>query len=133
MSYASFRARMYADRTGQFISSCEWSRLMRAEAYWRVDETTVGRYWVSTVWLGTNANAHFNAPPLIFETMIKTSHRDDDSGTFMDYQVRYETEAQAKIGHVAAIEYAKALMEERVVEDFKSVIAAALAQAQLPP
>jgi hypothetical protein len=83
------------DKGGQPISIEEWSRLkFLVPGYFRVAETDVGPYWVSTVWLGFDHS--FGGPvPLIFETMVF-----GEDGTAMnDYTDRYPTEATAKEGH----------------------------------
>lgn len=86
----------YYARDGQPLELMEWSRLHSDQAYKRVAETTIGAYWVSTVWLGLNHNWDDQGPPLIFETMVFPA----DGGSALDlYSDRYSTEAQALAGH----------------------------------
>lgn len=60
-----------------------------------VDRTEVGDAEVSTVFLGLN-HAHFNGPPLLFETMIF-------GGEWDSYQWRYTLRAEAERGHAAIV------------------------------
>ena len=65
----------------------------------RVAETTIGDYWVSTVFLGFDHNWGDGAP-VLFETMIFPS------GIMgAEYQERYCTWDEAEAGHQRAVEY----------------------------
>jgi hypothetical protein len=97
----------YYDRQGNPLTMEEWVELLdrRDPDYERVAETTVGRLWVSTVWLGLDHN--WSPPgehhiPLIFETMIFP--RWNRSDLYLD---RYATEAQALAGHEVAVAWAR--------------------------
>lgn len=99
---------IYYDRQGQPIyDTLEWSRLHQDKSYRVVkqEDTPLGKYWVSTVWLGIDhsfdwsAIDRINPKPIIFETMVFSV---DNSGItdFSDgEQERYSTEQEALIGH----------------------------------
>lgn len=88
-----------------------------------VEQTKVGDYLVSTVFLGLDHSFGFSRP-LYFETMIFMNGPDfetamerfrqgrADENPFQYYQVRYETSAEAKAGHEEAIDFLKASLEE---------------------
>lgn len=67
----------------------------------RIGDTTVGKYWVSTVFLSINHQWNENLPPLIFETMVFIG-QDMSSEQYCD---RYTTEEQAKAGHDKVVAY----------------------------
>lgn len=78
-------------------------KLLTDRKYKVVKQETVGKYWVSTVWLGIDHSFNWfkdepNPKPLIFETMVfkVINGKKDYSG---EEQVRYVTEEQAKAGH----------------------------------
>jgi hypothetical protein len=89
----------YYDRDGQPIDDVlAWGMKSEDPEYKRVAEDNVGRYYISTVWLGLNHNWG-DGPPLIFETMVFAK---DDAGEvdFSDLDSdRYSTEAEAIAGH----------------------------------
>ena len=92
------------DREGKpMCCLISWGKKLQDPDYQTVKQTTVGEWWVSTVWLGMD-HSWGDGPPLIFETMIFPS---DESCDY--YQDRYSTEAEAKKGHKKAIKYAKTL------------------------
>jgi hypothetical protein len=81
------------DRQGNPIADLlEWGRLHEDNAYKRVDATQIGKFWVSTVWLGLD-HSFGGGPPLIFETMV---FEDGGSDIYCD---RYSTEQEAQEGH----------------------------------
>lgn len=94
----------YYDRSGKPIDMHQWAKWGEDVAYKRIRETTIGDYWISTVWLGLNHNFG-SGPPLIFETMVFYRGESDsdimDGGEWMD---RYSTEAQAVKGHERMVE-----------------------------
>lgn len=97
----------FYDRQGRPIDLFTWGGLIEDRNYQRVAETTIGRYWISTVWLGLDHNFwHPGNPPLIFETMIFDEDRVIvDMFGFAYHDVvdelttRYLTEADALLGH----------------------------------
>ena len=105
---------MYYNRQGEALNLAEWAALLEdlgteeaRDAYKRVaqDDLPNGR-WVSTVWLGLN-HRFGRGPPLIFETMIAQNSEDEDGvHTWLDYQRRYATEAEALAGHDEAVAWA---------------------------
>ena len=82
------------DKKGKIISLQQWVALMEDKEYKRVAETTVGRYWVSTVWLGLDHNWG-GVKPLIFESMV-FDKKTNESDLLTD---RYSTLSQALVGH----------------------------------
>jgi hypothetical protein len=101
----------YYDRNGDPIKFGEWGVLMQTPSYKIIEQTDVGPWMVSTVWLGLNHN--WPGRPIIFETMVFEQekslskpnewfpngfeyHRDFD-------QKRYATEDEARAGHAATI------------------------------
>lgn len=97
---------MFYGKDGEPISFRTWGEL-RERGDFRIAETTVGRYWVSTVWLGINHN-YLGDPPLIFETMVFDRDRDDMLDQYME---RYSTVQQAKQGHEHIVEMVRLLDE----------------------
>ena len=89
---------IYFDPDGNPLTLMEWAQMFerRKEGiadWWCIGKTEVGDNEVSTVWLGLNHNFYPDGPPLIFETMVF------GPGRYDDYQRRYTTREQAKIGH----------------------------------
>lgn len=90
----------------------EWAKDMSDLDKRIVQQTQIGPYWVSTVWLGLNHNYRPGGRPLIFETMIFLHDResgplrqqDDPLGMvgLEDYMERYSTEFEAIAGHERA-------------------------------
>jgi len=81
-------------------ATLEW-----AEEFERADrqicrDELPGNVRVSTVFLGVDHNYGETGPPLIFETMIFGGEHDD-------YQERYATEVEARVGHARALALAK--------------------------
>lgn len=96
MDYVS----LYFDIDGQPITVERWVELRHDPDYFRValdvlDEGDDGRVRVSTVWIGID-HALYGGPPIIFETMIFGLWEDE-------YQVRYATLEQARVGHQEAV------------------------------
>lgn len=91
---------MHFDRLGVAISLREWCALVEDPAdYKRIDETFVGRWRISTIWLGINAIPW--GPPQIFETMVF----DADGAPGEDFEMRrYATEDQARQGHADMVQ-----------------------------
>ena len=77
----------------------EWGNLMKDRSYSDIGKTIIGDVKISTVWLGLNHNWD-GGDPLIFETMIFGGEHDE-------YQERYSTEQQAKLGHQYAVDLVK--------------------------
>lgn len=101
---------MYFDKTGNPITMRQWGELRELGldpdgkygegSYQRVAQDTVGKAWVSTVWLGIDHGMHFGDEPyrpVIFETMVF-------GGKYDDSQMRYCTEWEAIKGHAEAVE-----------------------------
>jgi hypothetical protein len=89
------------DRQGNPIDMWKWVELHKDRTYvvvasdefeWKGEDV-----YVSTVWLGINYNFIDAGPPIIFETMVF-------GGEYDEWQWRYETEAEARAGHVIITE-----------------------------
>jgi hypothetical protein len=89
----------YYDREGNPLDVREWARLFEDRDYKRVRNTILGDINVSTVWLGIDHSYGAGGDPIIFETMVFGT--DDEER----YCVRYSTEDDAIIGHIAAVEH----------------------------
>lgn len=94
---------MYFDRRGLPISMRQWGDLLGyTPSYRGVVNTTLGRLWISTVWLGLD-NSFGRGRPVIFETAIfsigtgRKKKRGLPSGVL--YIDRYCTEKEALKGH----------------------------------
>jgi hypothetical protein len=109
----------YFDRQGKPIELMEWARLLDDHDYKIIKQETVGRYFISTVWLGLNHNWIREGLPLIFETMIfhenKESFSEEDP--FGDYIERYYTEEEALSCHEALVNKIKQFLEEEKAMD----------------
>lgn len=91
------------DRDGKVIDLVTWSELHSNMDYRVVEQTVIGEYLVSTVWLGID-HSYGDGPIKIFETMIFKNDDMDDL-----YCERYTTDLEAVTGHARAMEYAKGL------------------------
>lgn len=84
----------YYDREGNPLDDAEFMRLFsKGESYRRVARDEVGKYLVSTVWLGID-HGFGEVGPLIFETMVFESGNSNNVVC-----KRYATEAMALAGH----------------------------------
>ena len=95
---------LYYDRQGNPITMATWAETAEDISRKRVAEATVGRLWVSTVWLGLD-HGFGDGPPLIFETMIFAVDGEDVNWT-VEYCERYSTEAATLAGHERAVAWA---------------------------
>ena len=86
------------DRQGCSVSSEEYLRLRTDPDYWKVAQTRVRGWLISTVWLGMNHSWTPGAMPLIFETMVFPPE-----SSYEEYCVRYATEEAALAGHQEAL------------------------------
>lgn len=73
-------------------------------------KTKIGKYTISTVDLGLDHSFGLGKP-LYYETMIFNWENDDDN-IFENFQERYSTEEEAKIGHQMAVKFVKKTIEE---------------------
>ena len=109
---------LHYDRSGRPIGLATWARLMDDEGYRVVEQTHIGRFWISTVWLGTDHNFGLG-PPMIFETMVFDATVSDRgrSGPRSERTVvpaelemrRYSTIEQARAGHADFISLVKTI------------------------
>lgn len=109
---------MYYDRQTQPLSQREWVELLErgGREYNVVEQTTLPNgLWVSTVWLGLDHSFRFDAPPLIFETMVFPSQHELSE---LD-QNRYTFESEARAGHKAMCEKYASLSELELAELLK--------------
>jgi len=80
---------MYYDQKGNEITLEEWAIALKDNS---IKKNTVGKYVVSTIYLGLDHNFG-EGKPLIFETMVFEEGEEE-----VDVE-RYETVEQAKEGH----------------------------------
>lgn len=112
---------MYFDFKGNPISMWEWSGLTNSDKK-IIEQTQIGPYFISTVYIGMDMGFRINLnpdpeefyQPIIFETMIFNDEKDEDDELYL-YQERYCTQEQAREGHYKACK----LVEEKI----KGVIA----------
>ena len=101
------------DRQGNRITIEEWGQLRKDRANIVVEQTQVGVFFVSTVWLGLN-HSFGDEPPVIFETMVFEQGDDNwvglrtmtdrDFSPWNELKVRlYSTEDDARRGHAAIV------------------------------
>lgn len=86
----------------------------------RVGSDVVGRYEVSTVFLGLDHSWSLRGWPILFETMVfrlaadgdrdRNAHEGDDIDMMME---RYPTWSEAEAGHARMIEYVKQAQSAR--------------------
>lgn len=74
-------------------STLAWAQTMEGD--WRVAETTIHGYRVSTVFLGIDHNFGYGGPPVLWETMV---FPDDESYEDL-YCERYTSVDDARAGH----------------------------------
>lgn len=105
---------MHFDRLGQPISLRAWLELLdltvNGKDYKRIATTHVGRWWISTVWMGLDHGFSGFLPgqphiPMIFETMVF----DRDSAVVEWEMRRYSTEEQARQGHEEMVQLVQTL------------------------
>lgn len=104
----------YYDRKGNAISVEKCCELMHDRSYKILQHTEVGKYLVSTVWLGNN-HGKDHADPIIFETMLFDAPNTVAFAGFrqdLDME-RYTNERDAFEGHERMVHKA----EERVRRD----------------
>lgn len=107
---------MYFDRKGNPLTCLDWGDKFSDREYQVVKQETIGKYLISTVWVGLNMNMFRDGPPLIFETMIFFEQA-GNKNELCGYQERYSTEEEALIGHEKAKE--ELLLEiEKIPQDF---------------
>ena len=82
----------YYNREGKEIDLDTWEKFLSDTNYKIIKQENVGKYWVSTVWLGLN-HQYGEGEPLIFETMVFKGKESD-----LDCE-RYTTEEEAIKGH----------------------------------
>jgi len=74
-----------------------------------IEQDEIEDYWVSTIFIGLNQQFDPKSPPLCFETMIFTERKKMVRGKLrreeVGYQRRYTTLAEAKSGHMEAINW----------------------------
>lgn len=96
---------LFYDRQGKPLAMMEWAEI-RTDEYVRVAEDTIGKYWVSTVWLGVDHSFMPGSKPVIFETMI-FDKENGGTASMDEFMWRYCTEEDALKGHQDAVTLAK--------------------------
>ena len=96
----------YAVLRGHEVVLCrdarEWAEMFEGTER-VVEQTTVNRYWISTVFLGLNHSWYREGPPQWFETMVFEEL--EDGRTKSDrFCRRYTTWEEAEAGHAEILE-----------------------------
>lgn len=99
----------YYGRDGKAIPMCEWAVRFEDLEYKRVAQTTIGPWWISTVWLGLD-HGFLEGRPLIFESMIFWHGPEGGEPDHDRPMERYTTEAQARRGHASIVRTYRALV-----------------------
>ena len=94
----------YFDKKGNPITLEEFVRLFEKKGYKVIKQERIGKYIVSTVWLGVS-HGFYGQAPIIFETMIFCDEGKNDS--LYLWQDRYTTEEEALEGHKKAVDLVK--------------------------
>lgn len=82
----------------------EWAKWFENSNNRQLKKDLVGKYWVSTVFLGLDHN-FLEGEPILWETMIFSES--EDQNKYEGYQERYITKKEAIEGHQKAIEMIK--------------------------
>lgn len=91
-------------------------RLLRDQSYKILKQDTIGKYFVSTVWLGLDHGWRLVAEreglpyfPTIFETMVFKEDQRDEDDEWDRFQERYCTQEEALEGHAKVCEEVRSL------------------------
>lgn len=100
---------LHYDRLGVAIPLAEYIELAEDPEYKRIGSTHVGKFWISTVWMGIDMGHGWLLDgrhlPIIFETMV--FHR--GGGPVDDEMRRYATEEAARQGHEETVQLVQEL------------------------
>lgn len=110
---------MYYDRKGKEMTLMEWGHMCQARDYKIVKQEKIGKYFVSTVWIGVNMEMFRQTPIKIFETMILIPNGEEEENQKDDlyfYQERYSTEEEAFQGHEQTVFVVKCKLEGKNIE-----------------
>ena len=80
----------------------EWAEFFEDTENRIINKTTVGKYSVSTVFLGLDHRFTSDGLPLIFETMVFCDDKEDG---MYDYTERYSTYQEAEQGHLETLKF----------------------------
>ena len=112
----SYREPRYAKLVGDEVVECpleEWIKQFEREVRQRViqQETVGDRYWVSTVFLGLD-HGFMEARGIWFESMVFDNYARDEQHGYREsiYCERYSTMAEARRGHLVAVDHAQQLL-----------------------
>jgi hypothetical protein len=83
----------------------EWAQFFESPKKRVLQQDRVGKYFVSTVFLGIDHNFAGGGEPLLWETMIFP-----EGGLRELYQCRYSTLQQAESGHQSALNLARSFV-----------------------
>lgn len=95
----------------QWARWARWMELSRRDNSSRVAETTIGDFWISTVFLGLDHRFSGNGPPIVFETMV-FSHKGDCASD--ENMARYCTFEEAQRGHDAVVSSLQVLHDNSI-------------------
>ena len=91
---------LYFDKDGTPMETLEWAKKFEDFMYRIVSQDMVGKYLISTVWLGLTYSS-LSLPVGTFETMI--FDRESMRPAHDLYCERYNTLDEAKIGHLHSV------------------------------
>jgi hypothetical protein len=98
------------NKKGEVISHEEYQRLHEDKSYKFIGRSKVGKYLISTVWVGM-VFIYESEEPLLFETMVFEIK--DGEVDFNDLYVRkYATEKEAETGHDEVVKIIRSRPEE---------------------
>lgn len=106
----------YYDINGQKITRDEWLIHFINDSYKIIANDQIGKFRISTVWLGMDHSFGFEGPLQIFETMVFDTTNKADTWQNIDME-RYSTLEQAKAGHRIMVETYKNLISSSSASD----------------
>lgn len=101
---ASSKMIEYRDKEGTSISLDEYCELLLIRDYKIVKQETIGKFWISTIWLGIPHVGTFMGVDYYFETMV---FKNKNGTSIEDCIQRYRTQEEALEGHKKAVESVK--------------------------
>ena len=105
----------YYDKEGNPIDLMKWADLMQNEDYKIIKQEQVGKYFVSTIWLGLDHNLWSSGAPIIFETMIFNKSNKEVQDPLHLNLARYSTIQEALEGHKEMVDLCTKILEGKLV------------------
>lgn len=110
---------LYFDRQGNEIDLLTWSLKCEDNDYKIVKQEYIGKYFISTVWIGLDISLFSEINKKIFETMIfieEGTDEEKDRNELNLYVRRYGTEEEALMGH----EEIKEMVKSFIIDEEKN-------------